>query len=207
LPELSPAQRELAETPGSVFAEACPGAGKTRAIVARYLAAAVAEQRRGIALLSFTNAAIDEARARCTSPRALVAPNFVGTFDTFINRFISGPAFATKHGAAARFVPAWDEVPAATFKVYGLAHYLEFNLEWFNFGDDGTARNLRAMGLVSDKFSPESIATLTGSTAIGHTRYSTTGSSTIENAQPVLVRSRGGAPRSMPSASRSWLTR
>jgi amidophosphoribosyltransferase len=33
---------------------------------------------------------------------------------------------------------------------------------------------------------------LHGSLAIGHTRYSTAGSSTIENAQPVLARSRGG---------------
>jgi amidophosphoribosyltransferase len=34
--------------------------------------------------------------------------------------------------------------------------------------------------------------TLHGQMAIGHTRYSTAGSSTIENAQPVFVRSRGG---------------
>jgi amidophosphoribosyltransferase len=34
---------------------------------------------------------------------------------------------------------------------------------------------------------------LHGSLAIGHTRYSTAGSSTIENAQPVLVSSRGGS--------------
>jgi hypothetical protein len=137
--ELSPAQRDLAETPGSLFVEACPGAGKTRAIVARYLAAVGEGQRRGVALLSFTNAAIDEARRRCTSHHALTAPNFLGTFDTFINRFISGPAFATVHGAAARFVPAWGDVPAANFKVYGLPNYLDFNLEWFDFDGNGEA--------------------------------------------------------------------
>jgi amidophosphoribosyltransferase len=48
------------------------------------------------------------------------------------------------------------------------------------------------MGLVSDAFTPERIAALPGSLAIGHTRYSTAGSSTLENAQPVLVRFRDG---------------
>ncbi len=57
--------------------------------------------------------------------------------------------------------------------------------------DAGTARGVRSMGLVSDMpLAP--LADLHGSMAIGHTRYSTAGSSTIENAQPVLVSSRGG---------------
>ena len=49
----------------------------------------------------------------------------------------------------------------------------------------------RAMGLVSDGFAQE-VAELHGTLAIGHTRYSTAGSSTIDNAQPVLARFRGG---------------
>jgi amidophosphoribosyltransferase len=48
------------------------------------------------------------------------------------------------------------------------------------------------MGLVSDGFLTEELARLTGTVAIGHTRYSTAGSSTIDNAQPVLARFRGG---------------
>ena len=64
-----------------------PGAGKTRAIVARYLSRVEQEPRKGIALLSFTNAAIDEVKGRCGDmPDALKAPHFVGTFDSFINR-------------------------------------------------------------------------------------------------------------------------
>ena len=47
------------------------------------------------------------------------------------------------------------------------------------------------MGLVSE-MPVAQLDALHGSTAIGHTRYSTAGSSTIENAQPVLVSSRGG---------------
>lgn len=56
----------------------------------------------------------------------------------------------------------------------------------------GAAHGLRAMGLVGEKFGPEAIQSLQGSTAIGHTRYSTAGSSTLENAQPALVNFKGG---------------
>lgn len=58
--------------------------------------------------------------------------------------------------------------------------------------DDGEVHAIRAMGLVSDQFSPERMSALTGSVAMGHTRYSTAGSSSIENAQPALVRFKGG---------------
>ena len=45
----------------------------------------------------------------------------------------------------------------------------------------------RAMGLVQDTFTQEQIAKLPGRVAIGHVRYSTTGSSHIKNAQPIAV--------------------
>ena len=57
---------------------------------------------------------------------------------------------------------------------------------------DGAAHGLRAMGLVGEKFGAEAIRGLQGPTAIGHTRYSTAGSSTLENAQPALVNFKGG---------------
>jgi amidophosphoribosyltransferase len=43
------------------------------------------------------------------------------------------------------------------------------------------------MGLVSQVFMPADLERLKGSRAIGHVRYSTTGSSTVKNAQPLLV--------------------
>ena len=45
----------------------------------------------------------------------------------------------------------------------------------------------KGMGLVSQVFSPDSLERLSGTRAIGHVRYSTTGSSTIKNAQPFVV--------------------
>jgi amidophosphoribosyltransferase len=58
--------------------------------------------------------------------------------------------------------------------------------------NDGDVHAIRAMGLVSDQFSADKMRTLVGPVAMGHTRYSTAGSSTIENAQPALVRFKGG---------------
>jgi amidophosphoribosyltransferase len=58
--------------------------------------------------------------------------------------------------------------------------------------DGGEARVLKKMGLVSEGFPSADVSRLTGDIAIGHTRYSTAGSSTIENAQPVLARFRDG---------------
>jgi amidophosphoribosyltransferase len=45
----------------------------------------------------------------------------------------------------------------------------------------------RDMGLVSQIFNGDVLQTLVGSMAVGHTRYSTTGSSHIRNAQPLTV--------------------
>jgi len=45
----------------------------------------------------------------------------------------------------------------------------------------------KAMGLVADVFTEDVLARLPGSLAIGHTRYSTTGSSALRNAQPIMV--------------------
>ena len=54
------------------------------------------------------------------------------------------------------------------------------------------ARALKKMGLVSESITGTDAQNLRGDIAIGHTRYSTAGSSTIENAQPVLARVRDG---------------
>lgn len=48
-------------------------------------------------------------------------------------------------------------------------------------------RERKGMGLVSEVFQENNLKTLPGSMAIGHVRYSTTGSSVISNAQPFLV--------------------
>ena len=76
--------------------------------------------------------------------------------------------------------------------LYSLQHRGQESAGIVAIDDDGNARVARKMGLVSDGFDGSSVVTLDGALAIGHTRYSTAGSSTIDNAQPVLARFRGG---------------
>ncbi len=50
-----------------------------------------------------------------------------------------------------------------------------------------TMKEYKHMGLVHDVFKEDTLKSLTGHIAIGHVRYSTTGSSLIANAQPFVV--------------------
>jgi DNA helicase-2/ATP-dependent DNA helicase PcrA len=75
----------------TVVVQACPGSGKTRVFVEaiRQEIATCAPGRRGIAALSFTNAAQDEVQMRIGNN--LVPPHFLGTLDSFLWRFIVVP--------------------------------------------------------------------------------------------------------------------
>jgi amidophosphoribosyltransferase len=53
--------------------------------------------------------------------------------------------------------------------------------------EDGTLYIYKGMGLVSDVFSGQVLSKLKGNAAVGHVRYSTTGSSVLKNAQPLLI--------------------
>ncbi len=59
--------------------------------------------------------------------------------------------------------------------------------------DGKSIRTHRAMGLVSEVFDDAQIALLRGQVGIGHVRYATSGRSTIENSQPLLVKYKDGA--------------
>ncbi|HUP22255.1 MAG TPA: amidophosphoribosyltransferase [Thermoanaerobaculia bacterium] len=58
--------------------------------------------------------------------------------------------------------------------------------------DDATMHVERGMGHVADIFRAGVLARLPGGRAIGHTRYSTAGSSVIRNAQPIVVKTSMG---------------
>jgi len=75
--------------------------------------------------------------------------------------------------------------------LYSLQHRGQESAGVVSIDPAGAARSVRTMGTLSDAMAQE-LARIPGTAAIGHTRYSTSGSSTIENAQPVVARSRGG---------------
>ncbi len=53
--------------------------------------------------------------------------------------------------------------------------------------DGKTMHTHKGMGLVSEVFNETTLRTLPGRMSLGHTRYSTTGSSTLKNSQPLVV--------------------
>ncbi|WP_181011283.1 ATP-dependent helicase [Streptomyces sp. SM10] len=133
-------QQALVDAEESLFAVACPGAGKTRAMVARFLKRTAEEDRRGIALLSFTNAAVEEVRQRCGQrTQALEAPHFVGTFDAFIHRFIVTPLYAKAFGKRPNYVQRWRDIPSASFRLSQIGRAKNLHLDWFDFDPDGRA--------------------------------------------------------------------
>ncbi len=56
----------------------------------------------------------------------------------------------------------------------------------------GEPKSHKGMGLVADTFTPDTLRALSGKAALGHVRYSTTGSSLMKNAQPFLAQHSGG---------------
>ena len=59
-------------------------------------------------------------------------------------------------------------------------------------GDGKELRRQRGMGLVAEVFDPNALSQLPGHVAIGHNRYSTHGSVSVDNAQPLVVTCRAG---------------
>lgn len=55
-------------------------------------------------------------------------------------------------------------------------------------GPMGNIQYHKDMGLVSEVFRKDSLASLSGDIGIGHVRYSTTGASCVENAQPLVLK-------------------
>jgi amidophosphoribosyltransferase len=83
----------------------------------------------------------------------------------------------------------YDHPNAAELTYYGLYALQHRGQESAGIvtSDGRQFRTHRGMGLVSQVFTGEALQNLTGRIAVGHTRYSTTGSSHLSNAQPLTV--------------------
>jgi len=84
-----------------------------------------------------------------------------------------------------------DATHVAQLGLYSLQHRGQESVGVVSIDDAGEARAVRRMGTLSDTLAQD-LAKIPGTSAVGHTRYSTAGSSTIDNAQPVVARSKGG---------------
>ncbi|MBE9228472.1 amidophosphoribosyltransferase [Phormidium sp. LEGE 05292] len=94
-------------------------------------------------------------------------------------------------GVFGIYAPEEDVAKLTYFGLYALQHRGQESAGIATF--DGEQVHLhKEMGLVSQVFSETILNELPGTLAVGHTRYSTTGSSRVVNAQPAVVDTRLG---------------
>lgn len=86
------------------------------------------------------------------------------------------------------YAPDEDVARLTFFGLYALQHRGQESAG-IAVADGRSINTHKEMGLVSQVFTEEKLRPLTGPVAIGHTRYSTTGSSRLVNAQPFVVES------------------
>jgi amidophosphoribosyltransferase len=87
-------------------------------------------------------------------------------------------------GVFGVYAPEHDVARLAYFALYALQHRGQESAGIASV-QSGHVMTQRDLGLVSQVFNEQSLRALQGEMAIGHVRYSTTGSSAWENAQPV----------------------
>lgn len=86
-----------------------------------------------------------------------------------------------------------DAARVAYLGLYALQHRGQESAGIVAITPDGESRVKVGMGLVSETFHEADLEQLPGDVAVGHTRYSTTGSTVLANAQPCLVNYRIGS--------------
>ena len=87
-------------------------------------------------------------------------------------------------GVFGVYAPGSDVARLSYFALYALQHRGQESAGIATC-ENGHIMTLRDLGLVSQVFDEAKLGALSGSMAVGHVRYSTTGSSAWENAQPV----------------------
>src|SRR4029453_13024977 len=87
-------------------------------------------------------------------------------------------------GVFGVYAPEAEVARLAYFALYALQHRGQESAG-IATAEGGHVMTIRDLGLVSQVFDEEKLRALQGEMAVGHVRYSTTGSSAWENAQPV----------------------
>jgi len=89
-------------------------------------------------------------------------------------------------GVIGVFAPNEDVARMTFFGLFALQHRGQ-EAAGIAVADGQTMSAHKGVGLVSHVFTPNAMEDLKGHYAIGHTRYSTTGSSSLRNAQPFMI--------------------
>lgn len=88
---------------------ACPGSGKTTVLLAKLKLLAdrmPLDNRRGICVLSHTNVAVDEIKNRLSNYTNILLgyPNYIGTIQSFIDKFVTMPYLRSFYGQTVQVV-------------------------------------------------------------------------------------------------------
>jgi amidophosphoribosyltransferase len=89
-------------------------------------------------------------------------------------------------GVVGIYAPGRDVARLTYFALYALQHRGQESAG-IATSDQHQAHIHKGMGLVSQVFNEDNLSILLGDLAIGHNRYSTTGTSKLRNAQPYLI--------------------
>ncbi len=85
-----------------------------------------------------------------------------------------------------------DAANLAYYGLHALQHRGQEGCGIVTVDDDRQLKRIKGEGLVTEVFNESKVASLKGSMAIGHVRYSTAGGGGIENVQPFLFRHNTG---------------
>ena len=108
------------------------------------------------------------------------------------------PPIGEECGVFGVWAPGEDVAKLTYYGLYALQHRGQ-EAAGMAVSDGSTVLVYKDLGLVAQVFDEATLSSMRGHLAIGHTRYSTTGSSTWENAQPSF--------RSLaPAAAWRWAT-
>lgn len=94
---------------------ACPGSGKTTVLLAKLKLLAdkmPLNNGAGVCVLSHTNVAVNEIKSRLSdcADKLMAYPNYIGTIQSFIDRFVTMPYIRQKYGRTVQ--PVDDEIYA-----------------------------------------------------------------------------------------------
>ena len=102
----------------SCYVQACPGSGKTTTLLAKLIILAnkmPLPEGKGICVLTHTNVAIDEIKAKLGTKAEVLFryPNFFGTIQTFLHKYVTTAALYYFYGSQIAYVD--DEMANAVF--------------------------------------------------------------------------------------------
>jgi hypothetical protein len=132
---------------------ACPGSGKTKALLAKLLILSRQlpfENNRGICVLTHTNVAIDEIKSHASfaSQKLFNYPNHFGTIQSFVDKYLAIPSYILRFKKRPRYID--NEVFNSIIeKSYNTLHAAR---TWLDRKRDGGLKYLKNLCFNKDNF-------------------------------------------------------